>query len=97
MLFRSQMAVGFNATWARHGSFLDKLYVPGLNQQAIDRLHRIGQQKSQPVQIREYICMNTYENRIEAINVSKAMNIDQTIQSDNNKWKKELVAAMKRA
>lgn len=64
----SQVAgIGLNMTAARHGFFLDKLFVPGLNQQCIDRMHRIGADVTQPVQIYEYLCRKTVETRVEQI------------------------------
>lgn len=59
--------IGLNMTAAQHAQFLDKLWVPGLNQQAIDRLHRIGQSETQPVQILEYHMRGTVETRVEAV------------------------------
>lgn len=59
--------VGLNMTQARHGSFLDKLWTPGLNKQAIDRMHRIGASVTQPVQIREYLVRGSAEDRVEAV------------------------------
>ncbi len=85
--------VGLNMTAARHGSFLDKLFVPGLNRQAIDRLHRIGQSESQPVQIREYICRNTIENRVNQILTTKSKLFGEIVESDPG-WKKKLLAAI---
>lgn len=58
---------GLNMVASRRGFFIDKLFVPGLNQQAIDRMHRIGADTTQPVQITEYICRSTIENRVEQI------------------------------
>lgn len=63
--------VGLNMTAARYGQFLDKLYVPALNQQAVDRMHRIGASSSQPVQILEYLCKGTVEERVEKILTGK--------------------------
>lgn len=60
-------AVGLNMTAARYSIFLDKLVIPALNQQAVDRLHRIGQSKTQPVTVFEYITRGTVEERIEEI------------------------------
>lgn len=60
-------AVGLNMTAARYSIFLDKLVVPALNRQAVDRLHRIGASKTQPVTIFEYITVGTVEERIEEI------------------------------
>jgi SNF2 family DNA or RNA helicase len=85
--------VGLNMTAARHGSFLDKLFVPGLNKQAIDRLHRIGQDSSQPVQIREYICRNTIENRVNQILQVKSKLFGEIVESDPD-WKRKLYAAI---
>jgi len=59
--------IGLNMTAASHGQFLDKLWVPGLNQQAIDRLHRIGASETQPIQIIEYLMKGTVETRVEAV------------------------------
>lgn len=64
--------VGLNMTAARHIQFLDKLWVPGLNQQAIDRAHRIGASETQPVQVIEYRMKGTIETRVEQILTSKS-------------------------
>lgn len=85
--------VGLNMTQAQHGSFLDKLFVPGLNQQAIDRLHRIGQSTTQPVQIREYICRNTIENRVNQILRVKSKLFGSIVESDPD-WKAKLYRAI---
>jgi len=84
---------GLNLVAARHGSFIDELFVPGLNRQAIDRLHRIGQDESQPVQIRKYICRNTIENRIQQILRTKSKLFGEIVESDTN-WKRKLYRAM---
>lgn len=59
--------IGLNMVAARTGIFADKLFVPGLNDQAIDRMHRIGQQSVHPVEIYEIIASGTVEQRIEKI------------------------------
>ena len=64
--------VGLNMTKASHGMFLDKLWTPGMNQQAIDRLHRIGASETQPVQILEYHMKGTVETRVESILKTKS-------------------------
>jgi SNF2 family DNA or RNA helicase len=85
---------GLNMTQSRHGSFLDKLFVPGGNAQAIKRQHRIGADKTQPVQIREYKCRNTIETvRIEQILRTKIKLNDEIIDYDPN-YKKELYKAL---
>lgn len=72
--------VGLNMTQARTAFRLDKLFVPGLNQQAIDRLHRIGQQEVQPIEVYDFITRNTYEEKIEQINRSKNKVIDSVVE-----------------
>jgi SNF2 family DNA or RNA helicase len=85
--------VGLNMVAAQHGSFLDKLFVPGLNKQAIDRLHRIGQNTTQPVQIREYITRKTIENRVEQILKTKDKIFGEIVEIDPS-WKKKLLEAL---
>lgn len=85
--------LGLNMTAARHAAFLDKLFVPGLNRQAIDRLHRIGQDKTQPVQVREYICRNTIENRVNQILRTKSKLFGEIVETDPD-WKRKLYRAI---
>lgn len=85
--------VGLNMTAAQNALFLDKLFVPGLNQQAIDRLHRIGQSTTQPVQIHEYFCKGTIESRVNQILKQKKKIFGDIVESDPM-WKKKLLAAM---
>ena len=88
--------VGLNMTKASHLLLLDKLFVPGLNQQAVDRLHRIGASSTKPIQVLEYICRNTVENRVNRI-----LRLKQKIEADiigtgeDLDFKKKLIAAMK--
>jgi SNF2 family DNA or RNA helicase len=72
--------VGLNMVAARYVMFVDKLWVPKLNQQAIDRAHRIGQSSTQPVQVREYIAKGTVERRIEQILRMKDKVFDSVIE-----------------
>lgn len=85
--------LGLNMTAARHGMFLDKLWVPGLNQQAIDRLHRIGQSETQPVQILEYHMKGTVETRVEYILKTKSK-LFGTIVNDAD-FKQKLITALR--
>lgn len=57
--------VGLNMTASHDLFFADKGYVPGLHDQAIDRVDRIGQ--TEPVHVREYITPGTIEKRIERL------------------------------
>lgn len=61
------MSVGLNLTAAKVMQFLDKDYVPAINQQAIDRCNRIGASLTQPIQVFEYIAAGTAEERIEQL------------------------------
>ncbi len=87
--------VGLNMTAARTAIFVDKLFTPGLNNQAIDRLHRIGQQETQPVEIYEIIARDTIESRIEQILKTKDRNskelVEETVTLQN--LMKEILAA----
>jgi SNF2 family DNA or RNA helicase len=84
---------GLNMTAARHGSFLDKLFTPGKNQQGVDRLHRIGANKTQPVQIREYIARDTVEKRVNDILKNKKKIFGEIIETDPL-WKKKMIEAI---
>lgn len=85
--------VGLNMTAARHMQFLDKLFVPGLNKQAVDRAHRIGADETQPVQVFEYITRNTIENRVEQILRTKSKLFGEIVETDPD-WKRKLMKAL---
>jgi SNF2 family DNA or RNA helicase len=78
---------------ARYGSFIDEDFVPGINQQGIDRLNRIGASTTQAIQIRKYIARNTIESRIQAILRGKIRTFENIVESDNT-WKQKLYAAL---
>lgn len=88
-----QMAVGLNMTAANKCIFLDKLYVPKLNEQAEDRLHRIGADLTKPIQIFEIIARKTIEQRIESILKTKKKLFDSLV--EENDWKAALYKAIK--
>ncbi len=85
-------SVGLNMTAARHAFFLDKLWVPKLNEQAEDRLHRIGQDKTQPVQIYQFICRKTIEQRIESLLKRKTKIFNTVVETPD--FKKKLYQAL---
>lgn len=85
--------VGLNMVAARHMQFIDKLFVPGLNMQAVKRAHRIGQDAKEPVQVFEYICRNTIENRVQQILKTKSNLFGQIVETDPD-WKKKLYKAL---
>lgn len=68
LVCKSQIAsVGLNMTAARHMQLIDKLFTPGLNQQMIDRMHRLGQDETQPVQVLQYFSIDSAEARVQQI------------------------------
>lgn len=85
--------VGLNMTAASRCIFIDKLFVPKLNEQAEDRLHRIGADLTKPVQIYELIALNTIESRIEAILRRKTRLFGSLIETSD--WKRNLVQALR--
>lgn len=88
--------VGLNMTKASHASFLDQLYVPGLNQQAIDRLHRIGASTTQAIQVRVYIARTDIEQRVAKIlSMKKRLNSDVLDDRETINWNKMIVTAMR--
>lgn len=74
--------IGLNMTAGRYGQFIDKLFVPDLNKQAVDRMHRIGASKTQPITIIEYLARNTVEDRVEQILKQKKKVSRQLLESD---------------
>jgi len=59
--------VGLNMTKAKHLLMLDKLFVPDLNQQAIDRIRRIGAEVHDRIQIYEYFVADSVKERVHEI------------------------------
>lgn len=84
--------VGLNMAKASKQIFLDKLFVPKLNEQAQDRSHRIGADTTQPVQIFEMQTRNTIESRVEQILKTKKKLFDEVVETDS--WKSKLYAAL---
>jgi SNF2 family DNA or RNA helicase len=72
--------VGLNMTAARTALRVDKLFTPGMNDQAVDRLHRIGQQELFPVECYDFIARGTIEDRIEKILRMKIVNNNELVE-----------------
>lgn len=83
--------VGLNMVAASDVLFLDELFVPGLNKQALDRVDRIGQVR--PVVYYKYITRNTIENRVQSILKTKSKLFGEIVESDPD-WKRKLYKAM---
>lgn len=84
--------VGLNMTAARHMLTVDKLFVPKLNEQSEDRIHRIGADRTQPVQYREYLCERTVEHRVEQIIKRKNRIFDSVVEDGN--FRRKLYTAL---
>lgn len=96
LLCMSQVAgIGLNFTWARYGLRVDRLFVPGLNQQVVDRLHRIGADKTQPVTILDFIGRGTVEQRVEDINNAKRKISNDVVDADDVHVLRELMKALR--
>lgn len=85
-------SVGLNMTKASKCVFLDKLWTPKLNEQAEDRLHRIGADGTKPIQIFELVCRGTIEARIEAILKTKRELFGAVV--EESEWKRRLIESL---
>jgi hypothetical protein len=85
--------VGLDFTAASNVIFLDKLYVPALNDQAVDRLHRLSMDKTKQVNIFELIAKGTVEDRVERI-LAQKRKLGQKI-IDSKEFRKLVVQALK--
>jgi SNF2 family DNA or RNA helicase len=84
--------IGMNMTQANKCIFLNKLYVPKLNEQAEDRLHRLGADKTKPVQIYQIVVTGTVEHRVELILRRKEKLFNGIV--DETEWMKALYEAL---
>lgn len=79
--------VGLNLTAANHVFLIDPWWNPAVEDQAVERVHRIGQKKN--VEIIRFICSHTVEERIIELHQVKKELFDSTI-SRNQEEKKAL-------
>ena len=77
--------VGLNLTQAQYVFLLDPWWNPAVEQQAIDRTHRIGQKKS--VFIYKFITKDTVEEKILQLQQRKTTIADTLIQTEENFFK----------
>ena len=83
---------GLNMVAANHVIFLDRLFTPKLNEQAEDRLDRIGQTK--PVTIIDFEMRGTVEHRVKQINKKKKELFGMVIGDGDTSFKRKLLAAI---
>lgn len=89
--------VGLNMTAANEVIRLDRLFVPKLNDQAVDRVNRLGRDMSRgPVMVWDPVCRRTIEQRIEAINRTKRKIFSEIVEGKDldPSWKEKLVRAV---
>ena len=76
---------GLNLTEADYVYILDPWWNPAVETQAIDRTHRIGQDKK--VFAYKMICRDTIEEKIVSLQNRKKILVSELIQTDNNVFK----------
>jgi non-specific serine/threonine protein kinase len=81
---------GLNLTAANHVIHVDRWWNPAVEDQATDRAHRIGQQRS--VQVRKLVCAGTLEERIATLLESKRALADRVVGTGET-WLTELSTA----
>ena len=73
------MGVGLNMTAANHGQFVGKEFSPGLNDQCIGRMRRVGSEHHESITILDYMVKNSAEYRVEQIIKDKEFSFDTII------------------
>lgn len=79
--------VGLNLTRASHVVHYDRWWNPAVENQATDRVFRIGQNRN--VQVHKLICQGTLEERIDELIESKKALSEQVVGSGEN-WLTEM-------
>ncbi|HEX6723667.1 MAG TPA: DEAD/DEAH box helicase, partial [Gaiella sp.] len=79
---------GLNLPAANHVLHFDRWWNPAVEQQATDRVHRLGQRK--PVFVSSLVCTATLEERIDALLDAKRELADQVMAGRADDWLSEL-------
>jgi SNF2 family DNA or RNA helicase len=79
---------GLNLPAANHGVHFDRWWNPAVEQQATDRVHRLGQRK--PVFVSSLVCTATLEERIDALLDAKRELADDVMAARADDWLSEL-------
>jgi SNF2 family DNA or RNA helicase len=79
---------GLNLPAANHVVHFDRWWNPAVEQQATDRVHRLGQRK--PVFVSSLVCTATLEERIDALLDAKRELADQVMAGRADDWLSEL-------
>jgi SNF2 family DNA or RNA helicase len=75
---------GLNLPAANHVFHFDRWWNPAVEQQATDRVHRLGQRK--PVFVHSLICLGTLEERIDALLDSKRELVEKVLAGRADDW-----------
>ncbi len=79
---------GLNLTRANHVFHFDRWYNPAVENQATDRVFRIGQQRN--VQVHKFITLGTLEERIDDLIEKKKSLADQIVGGSGESWISEM-------
>jgi len=74
---------GLNLTKANHVFHFDRWWNPAVEDQATDRVHRIGQ--TRVVQVHKFVCIGTVEDRIDKLLTEKTALADKIVGS-GDEW-----------
>ncbi|MGB0715207.1 MAG: DEAD/DEAH box helicase [Phycisphaerae bacterium] len=78
---------GLNLTRANHVFHYDRWWNPAVEDQATDRVHRIGQHKQ--VQVHRFVCMGTLEERIDSL-IQRKRALAEKVVGSGEDWLTEL-------
>jgi non-specific serine/threonine protein kinase len=79
---------GLNLTAANHVIHFDRWWNPAVENQATDRVFRIGQKKN--VLVHKFITKGTLEEKIDTLLEAKGKLSSEIIQSSNEQWITEM-------
>ena len=85
-------AIGLNLTAANNVFLIDPWWNPSVEDQAIERVHRIGQVKK--VNVKRFVCEKTIEERIVQLNAQKKVMINNILQFNPEEQKKQNIQNM---
>jgi len=80
-------AIGLNLTVATNVFLVDPWWNPAVEDQAIERVHRIGQKNK--VNVYRFVCEKTIEERIMQLNAQKKVMINSILQFNPQEQKKQ--------
>eukprot|EP01134_Creolimax_fragrantissima_P006066 CFRG6066T1 len=82
--------VGLNLTEANYVYMMDMWWNPFVEQQCMDRVHRLGQKR--PVFVTRYVIVGTVEERLLEVQRKKALMVEEAMSMDTNERKQVRLA-----